>query len=102
MPVILLETISSITKYLKFSNRRGRIALMTSILIEARTGLIKTWIMYKYNLSYKQLELYIKILSERKLLAKKTYENDIEKVVTTTKGNSFVKHFQALQAQVLE
>jgi predicted transcriptional regulator len=58
--------------------------------------------MYKYNLSYKQLELYIKILSERKLLAKKTYENDREKVVTTTKGNSFVKDFQALQAQVLE
>jgi len=96
MSVFLLETISSISKYPKFCNRRARIALMASILAEARTGLIKTWIMYKYSLSYKQLELYIKTLLEQKLLARKSDEKGQEKFVTTTKGNNFVKNFQAL------
>ena len=102
MPVIILETISSKTKYPTFSNRRDRIAIMVEILTETRTGLKKTRIMCKCNLSYKQLELYNKMLLEKKLLARKTDEKSREKFVTTTKGNNFVKNFQALQALMLE
>jgi len=102
MSVILLETISSMTKYPKFTDRRDRIVVITEILTETRTRLTKTRIMCKCNLNYKQLELYIKMLLEKKLLARKTDENGREKFVTTTKGNNFVKTFQNLQALMLE
>ena len=75
---------------------------MAEILTETRTRLKKTRIMYKCNLNYKQLELYIKMLLEKKLLARKTDEKGREKFVTTTKGNNFVKNFQNLQALMLE
>lgn len=102
MSVFPLETIPLITKYPKFSNRRDRIAIMAEILAETKTGLKKTRIICKCNLSYKQLELYIKMLLEQKLLARKSDEKGQEKFVTTTKGNNFVKNFQALQALMLE
>jgi len=75
---------------------------MAEILTETRTRLKKTRIMYKCNLNYKKLELYIKMLLEKKLLARKTDEKGREKFVTTTKGNNFVKNFQNLQALMLE
>jgi predicted transcriptional regulator len=100
--VQFLEPISSLKKDSEASNRRNRIDMMAKILTETKTGLNKTWIMYKCNLSYKQLQTYIKILLEKKLLVRKKDEKGREKFVTTTKGNNFLKNFHALQTQITE
>lgn len=100
--MFLLEAINSIENYANFSSRRDRLAIVCEILVEARTALIKTRIMYKCNLSYKQLELYMEMLLEKKLLKRKADDNGREKFVTTLKGNRFVTKFQNLQALLQE
>jgi len=70
---------------------------MNKILIETNMGLNKKRIIYKCNLNYQQLQLYLKILLIKKLLARKLDKDGKEKFVTTTKGNNLVKDFQALQ-----
>lgn len=102
MVVFLVESTTSIQRYATFSGRRDRLAIMCEILIEARTALIKTRIMYKCNLSYKQLELYIKMLLEKKLLARKTDDTGRKIFVTTMKGNIYINKFQSLQAFMQE
>jgi predicted transcriptional regulator len=102
LAVFPLASITSITDYTNLSNRRDRLAIMCEILIEARTALIKTRIMYKCNLSYKQLTLYIEMLLKKKLLSKKIDDDGRERFVTTQKGNRFIGKFQNLQALLQE
>jgi len=60
-------------------------------------GLNKKRMIYKCNLNYQQLHLYLKFLLIKKLLARKVDNDGKEKVASTTKGNNLVKDFQALQ-----
>lgn len=96
LPVLFLETISSIKKGPKSNNIRNRIEIMAKILIETKTDLNKIRIIYKLNLSYQQLQLYLKFLLQKKLLVRKVDKKGREKFVTTTKGNNFVKNFHLL------
>ena len=99
-PCNFLETTSLIKKYTKSNIKRDTIEIIAKILIEAETGLNKTRIIYNSNLNYQQLQLYLKILLMKKLLARKVDKDGKEKFVTTTKGNNFVKDFQALKTMM--
>ena len=48
---------------------RTRVEILASILQVASQGALKTHIMYKANLSHRQLEKYLAFLEERGLLA---------------------------------
>ena len=99
-PCNFLETTSLINKYPKSNTKLDRIEIIAKILIETETGLNKTRIIYNSNLNYQQLQLYLKILLIKKLLARKVDKDGKEKFVTTTKGNNFVKDFHALKTMM--
>lgn len=71
--------------------RRSRMLTMHEILTLSVNGMKKTHIMYKANLSHSQLEKFLEILLETKLLR---IEND--HYVTTDKGREFIKEFREL------
>lgn len=73
---------------------------MAKILIETRTGMNKSRIISKCNLSHKQLNLYLKILIKKKLLARIVNKKGKETFETTKKGKNFVNKFHYLQIQL--
>ena len=66
---------------------------MASILNEAHGGARKTRIMYRCNLSHRQLQVYLKLLLGMKLLAS---TSDLYK--TTAKGLKFLDAYHTLKA----
>jgi predicted transcriptional regulator len=81
---------------------RSRIDIIATILLAANGGAKKTHIMYKCNLSFKQLHAYLNFLVEiglLKLVHEKTQadENSV-KFETTKKGQSFIKAYTNLSA----
>jgi predicted transcriptional regulator len=81
-------------------NHRGRLDIMANILNMANNGAKKTQLMYKCNLSFKQLELYVNLLVTKKLLTKHIHNGtrDIILYETTTKGHSFLQVYRTLNA----
>lgn len=83
---------------------RSRWDIMASILRAARHADSKTHIMYKANLSYRQLEKYLEFLLDRGLL--RVLEVSHSKVVnlylTTDKGVCFLKAYRRLKDIVRE
>ena len=73
--------------------KRSDIDIMASILSETYRGARKTRIMYRCNLSHRQLQVYLKLLSGMELLAS---SSDIFK--TTAKGRKFVDAHRTLEA----
>ena len=100
MRVLFLDTTSLIKKCPKSNTKQHRIEIMAKILVETKTGLNKTRIIYNCNLNSQQLQRYLKILLIKKLLARKVDKDGEEKFVTTTKGNNLIKDFQALQTKM--
>ena len=83
--------------------RRDRLYIIAEILDIARDGALKTQIMYKANLSFSQLNTYLKLLLETQLLEilkrnRKTiykttkrgveYMQSYKEVIETLSGNS--------------
>ena len=81
-------------------NNRGKIQIMGDVLTLGTSGIKKTHIMYKANLSYEQVHLYL-----GELIGKRLIEQDVspEGVVyrTTEKGREFLLHYTRL-AEFLE
>jgi predicted transcriptional regulator len=73
-------------------NNRGKIQIMGDVLALGTSGIKKTHIMYKANLSYEQVHLYLGELIEKRLI-----EQDVspDGVVyrTTEKGREFLLHY---------
>ena len=73
-------------------NNRGKIQIMGDVLALGTSGIRKTHIMYKANLSYEQVHLYLGELIEKRLI-----EQDVspDGVVyrTTEKGREFLLHY---------
>jgi predicted transcriptional regulator len=73
-------------------NNRGKIQIMGDVLALGTSGIRKTHIMYKANLSYEQVHLYLGELIEKRLI-----EQDVspDGVVyrTTEKGREFLQHY---------
>ena len=73
--------------------RRSDIDIMADILNEARKGARKTRLMYRSNMSHRQLHVYLKLLLDLELLA---LHSDIYR--TTVKGLKFLDAYRTLKA----
>ncbi len=73
-------------------NNRGKIQIMGDVLALGTSGIRKTHIMYKANLSYEQVHLYL-----GELIGKRLIEQDVSQdgVIyrTTEKGREFLLHY---------
>jgi predicted transcriptional regulator len=75
------------------SKRRDKLSIIAEILEIAREGTLKTQIMYKANLSFAQLNDYLKFMLKTELL-KKFNANGKEVYIATEKGLDFLqRHF---------
>ena len=81
---------------------RSRVDIIANILLAANGGAKKTHIMYKCNLSFKQLHAYLKFLVEIGLLSlvneKTKTDESFVLFETTKKGQSFLKTYKNLKA----
>jgi predicted transcriptional regulator len=68
--------------------------ILASILKVASNGALKTHIMYKANLSHRQLERYLTLLEERGLLAQGVDEDMGNRIYRITeKGFDFLREY---------
>ena len=73
---------------------RTRVEILASILQVASKGALKTHIMYKANLSHRQLEKYLAFLEERGLLAEGIDEELGNRMYRITeKGFDFLREY---------
>jgi len=97
---VLLMLSNSETKL--SSSRRARkrsdIDVIASILKEAHEGARKTRIMYKCNLSHRQLKVYLKLLLGMKLLELTEEGSKLDVLKTTAKGLKFLDAYRTLKA----
>lgn len=79
---------------------RGPIEIMGSILDEAETEKAKTHIMYKCNLSYRQLQAYVKLLLRMEMLISisKSEGKNMNFFKTSAKGLEFLGAYRKLKA----
>ena len=77
----------------RWVRKRSDIDIMASILSEARKGSRKTRIMYRCNLSHRQLQVYLKLLLGMGFLVSRS---DLFK--TTAKGRKFLDAYRTLKA----
>jgi predicted transcriptional regulator len=87
-----LEHIEMMINTSERKNNRGKIQIMGDVLTLGTSGIRKTHIMYKANLSYEQVHLYL-----GELIGKRLIEQDVspDGVVyrTTEKGREFLLHY---------
>jgi predicted transcriptional regulator len=76
-------------------NNRGKIQIMGDILALATSGIKKTHIMYKANLSYEQVHLYLADLIEKSLIMQDTSPDGVI-YRTTEKGREFLRYYQRI------
>jgi len=76
--------------------RRDRLYIMAEILEIALTGVLKTQVMYKANLSFAQLNEYLHLLLDLKLLelAKDDGKNVYK---TTSKGVNYLESYRKIR-----
>jgi predicted transcriptional regulator len=66
---------------------------MIHIILElACSGILKTHIMYRANLSHQQLTKFLKLLLRQQLLT-----NDQKMLLTTARGRAFIDSFHEIQ-----
>ena len=81
-------------------DHRGRLDIMANILDTAASGTKKTQLMYKCNLSFRQLEVYLSLLTTNGLVSK-LVQNGVKDVIvyeTTAKGHSFLQVYHSMNA----
>ena len=87
----------SLEKSPPISGNRTRIEILASILHVADRGTLKTHIMYKANLSHRQLEKYLTFLQNEGLLAEfMDEETGTNMYKVTEKGMQFLKEYTQL------
>jgi len=76
--------------------RRDRLFIMAEILEVAIEGTLKTQVMYKANLSFAQMNHYLRLLLDLNMLER---EKDTQKVVykTTAKGMHFLESYKQIR-----
>ncbi len=82
-------------------NNRGKIQIMGDVLALATSGIRKTHIMYKANLSYEQVYLYLEELISKRLIAQDVSSSDGVMYRTTERGREFLLYYTRL-AEFLE
>jgi len=80
---------------------RTRIEILANMLTVAHDGALKTHIMYKANLSHRQLEKYLEFLTNQGMIMKITDEYyGGTKYRVTEKGIEFLKDYARLSAHL--
>ena len=77
------------------SKRRDKLFIIAEILEIAKEGTLKTQVMYRANLSFTQLNDYLRFMLRINLLAK-VNENDKERYETTDKGMDFLQRYREI------
>jgi predicted transcriptional regulator len=82
------------------SSHRGRLDIMANILTSAVGGVRKTSIMYKCNLSFRQLEVYVRFLLKKGLLRTFIKKQSAASLFfeTTDQGMDFLRAYKNLDA----
>jgi len=76
-------------------NNRGKIQIMGDVLALATAGIKKTHIMYRANMSYEQVLLYLSELVERRFIAQDVSQDGVV-YSTTDKGREFLIYYNRL------
>ncbi|HZA47856.1 MAG TPA: winged helix-turn-helix domain-containing protein [Nitrososphaera sp.] len=76
-------------------NNRGKIQIMGDVLGLATSGIKKTHIMYRANLSYEQVHLYLGELIGKRLIAQDVSSDGVV-YRTTEKGREFLLYYTRL------
>ena len=80
---------------------RTRIEILADILNVAHNGALKTHILYKANLSHRQLEKYLAFLIQQGMIVKVTGQTDRGSTYRVTeKGIEFLKDYARLSARL--
>jgi predicted transcriptional regulator len=77
-------------------NNRGKIQIMGDVLALATSGIKKTHIMYRANLSYEQVQLYLGELIGKSLITQDMSSPDGVVYRTTEKGREFLLYYTRL------
>ncbi|MGQ9624969.1 MAG: winged helix-turn-helix domain-containing protein [Candidatus Bathycorpusculaceae bacterium] len=77
------------------AKRRDKLYIISEILEIAKDGTLKTQIMYRANLSFTQLNDYLKFMLRINLL-EKVVENDKEIYKATDKGLNFLQRYREI------
>jgi predicted transcriptional regulator len=77
------------------SKRRDRLYIIAEILEIAKDGVLKTQIMYRGNLSFTQLNDYLKFMLKNELI-EKVLMNDKEVYKATDKGIDFLQRYREI------
>jgi predicted transcriptional regulator len=79
---------------------RGRIDIIANILKEAIGGAKKTQIMYRCNLSFRQLQIYLSLLIEKNFLQVVYVKGNgsIEFFEITRRGQTFLRAYRSIRA----
>lgn len=85
---------------LRLTRMRSRVDIMAAILNEAVEDTRKTRIMYRCNLSHRQLQSYLKLLLGMDMLRSFLEEGESESKFfeTTQKGRKFLSAYRTLKA----
>ena len=85
--------------YYSYLRKRSDIDIIADILIKAKEDTRKTRIMYKCNLSYRQLRIYLNLLLKIGLLDSHSNEKSNKQYFrTTSKGSKFLSTYSKLKA----
>jgi len=79
---------------------RTRVEILAKILQVASSNTLKTHIMYKANLSHRQLEKYLALLQEKGLLEQVVLE-DGTMYRATPNGHEFLKDYERLNSHLI-
>lgn len=90
------------SSYSRRIRKRSDIDIMASILNEAHKGARKTRIMYRCNLSHRQLQVYLKLLLGMEFLVPHSEKgsNELDLFKTTAKGLKFLDAYRTLIALI--
>jgi predicted transcriptional regulator len=80
----------------ELKERRGKLEIMVEVLSIARGGVGKTEIVYKANLNFKRVKMYLVYLEEKGLI-----ENSRLGYKTTDKGEEFLRDYQKMSELLL-
>jgi len=84
------------------NSNRGRFDITADILEASNGGIRKTCLMYRCNLSFKQVKYYLDFLLENELLCLVTGDGNSNHNLfeITDKGKKFLKTYKSLKALV--
>ena len=84
--------------------QRSRWDIMAAVLEIAKSPESKTHVMYRANLSFRQLERYLEFLLAKGLLevSERSHSRAAKLFVTTHKGLSFLEAYHRLEEIVIE